>query len=71
MVFPIQEGAAEPSQQWEAGVEVAVQQRAAQLLWGWAIGESLTLADAPRCTLHLMYNALSPFMAFFEVLCFL
>jgi hypothetical protein len=48
-------------------VQAEVAQHAAQLLWGWAMGQSLTLADAPRCTLHMLYNAVSPFMAFFEV----
>lgn len=52
----------------EVGVDQAVQHHTAHVLWGWALGESLTLADAPRCTLHMMYNAVSPFIAFFEVL---
>lgn len=60
-------GVGEAGSQGEAGSEAAVQQHAAQQLWGWAMGEALTLTDAPRCTMHLMYNTFSPFMAFFEV----
>jgi hypothetical protein len=52
--------------QCDVAAVAAVQENAAELLWGWAVGKSLTLADAPGCTLHLMYNALSQFMPYFE-----